>query len=50
MLRMQKLEAKSAADFLELTEEQKAEFRRLKEKQEADLAELRACRVFAGAG
>lgn len=43
---MQKLEAKSASDFLQLTEEQKADFKRLRDKQEADLADLRACFIL----
>lgn len=41
MLRVQKLEAKSASDFLQLTEEQKSDFKRMRDKQEADLSELR---------
>lgn len=42
LLRIQKLETKSASDFLQLTEDQKADFKRLRDKQEADLAEQRA--------
>lgn len=37
---MQKLDVKSSADFLALTEEQKSDFKKLKDKQEADLADL----------
>lgn len=40
-MRVQKLESKSAADFLALTEEQKSEFKRIKDKHEADIADLR---------
>ena len=37
---MQKLDAKSAAEFLALTEEQKSDFKKLRDKQEADLADI----------
>lgn len=44
---MQKLEARSSAEFLALTEEQKSDFKKLRDKQEADLADISTSMVLA---